>query len=235
MDYQGEYRRRLISPEAAAGLVKSGMWIDYGYALGFPRLIDEKLAQRAAELEKVKIRAALADTEPQVLRADPEQEHFIYNSWHLSASERRYHDRGCCTYIPSNLSEIPRMYREWLHDEVDIAFIQVTPMDKHGYFNFGASIAYEKALCDVAKTVVVEVSESQPWLSGGYGEIIHVSQVDYIVENTQYELAERPDPPITKADKMIAGYIVDLIEDESTIELGIGGIPTAVRDRKSVV
>ena len=228
IDYLNEYRRKLISPEGAATLVKSGMWVDYGYALGFPRLIDEKLAQRASELERVKVRAALADTEPQVLRADPEQEHFVYNSFHLSAAERRHHDRGRCSYIPSNLGEIPRMYREQLADRPDIAFVQVTPMDERGYFNFGASIAYEKALCDVAGAVVLEVSESQPWVEGGRDEVIHISQVDHVVENTSYELVELPEPPVSKADEMIAGHITELVEDESTIQLGIGGIPTAI-------
>jgi acyl-CoA hydrolase len=101
-------------------------------------------------------------------------------------------------------------------------------MDKDGYFNFGASIAYEKALCDAAGTVVVEVSESQPWVNGGRDEVIHLSQVDYVVENTQYSVPELPDSPATKADEMIAEHIVGLMEDESTIEIGIGGIPTAI-------
>jgi acyl-CoA hydrolase len=127
------------------------MWVDYGYSLGFPRLIDEALAQRASDLERVKVRAALADTEPQVLLANPEQQHFIYSSWHLSAAERRHHDRGNCSYIPSSLGEIPGMFRQGLADRPDIAFVQVTPMDKDGYFNFGASIAYQKALCDASK------------------------------------------------------------------------------------
>ncbi|MCK9358074.1 MAG: butyryl-CoA:acetate CoA-transferase, partial [Dehalococcoidia bacterium] len=92
------------------------MWVDYGYALGFPRLIDEKLAEQAPGLERVKIRGALAESEPQVLRVDPGQEHFVYSSYHLSAAERRYHDRGCCSYIPSSLGGIPGLYREGLAD-----------------------------------------------------------------------------------------------------------------------
>ena len=176
MNYQDEYRRKLISAEDAAVLVKSEMWIDYGYGLGFPPLIDESLAQRASELERVKVRAALSPYEPRILKADPEQQHFIYNSWHLSSSERRYHAQGCCSYIPSSLVEIPGIYRELLKDNVDIALIEVTPMNKHGYFNFGAFIGYQKAVCDVARTVVVEVNESQPWLHGGYDESIHISQ-----------------------------------------------------------
>jgi len=204
------------------------MWVDYGYSLGFPRLIDEALAQRASDLERVKIRAALADTEPQVLLADPGQEHFIYSSWHLSAAERTHHDQGICSYLPSSLGDIPAMFRQGLADRPDIAFVQVTPMDKDGYFNFGASIAYQKALCDAARTVVLEVSESQPWVSGGRDEVIHISAIDHVVENTRYPLAERPDPPVKKTDEMIAGYVASLIEDESTIEIGIGAIPTAI-------
>ncbi len=109
MSYKNEYRRKLISAEEAAGLVRSGMWIDYGYICGFPLLIDEKLAQRAHELERVKIRVFRSLTEPQILKADPNQEHFIYNSWQFSAMEKKYHDIGCCSYILSNLSEMPRM------------------------------------------------------------------------------------------------------------------------------
>jgi acyl-CoA hydrolase len=228
MDYRDEYRRKRISAEEAAGLVKSGMWIDYGYFCGFPLLVDEKLAQRAAELEKVKIRAWSSLTEPQVLKADPGQEHFIYNSWQFSAVERRYHDLGACFYAPCHLSEMPGLYGERLKDEVDIAFIEVTPMNRHGCFNFGAAISYEKALCDAARTVVVEVNESQPWAYGGYDEAIHISEVDYIVENGKYKIAEIAAGQATKTDEAIAGHVAGLIEDGATIQLGIGGIPNAV-------
>jgi len=229
MSYQNEYRRKLISAEEAAGLVRSGMWIDYGFGCGFPLLVDEKLAKRASELAAVKIRVTMALTEPQVLKVDPEQEHFIYNSWHFSAVERKYHDLGCCSYSPHNFGECPRIYREILKDEMDIAFIEVTPMDEHGYFNFGAAICAEKARCDAARTVVVEVNESQPWVFGGYDEVIHISQVDYIVENKEYGIAELPvAEAVTETDEAIARHVAELIEDGATIQLGIGGIPNMV-------
>lgn len=228
MSYQEEYRRKLISAEAAARLVRSGMWIDYGQMTGFPLLIDEELAKRAPELERVKIRSYLSWTEPNVLKVDPKQQHFVYHSGQLSQAERKYYDMGCCLYIPFNYGEGARLYRERWKDEVDIAFIAVTPMNEHGYFNFGASITYEKAICDVARTVVVEVNESQPWVYGGYDEAIHISEVDYIVENDKYKVAEFPAVQATKADEKIAEHIANLVEDGATLEFGIGGMPNMV-------
>ncbi|MDP2931846.1 MAG: acetyl-CoA hydrolase/transferase C-terminal domain-containing protein [Chloroflexota bacterium] len=225
-DYRAEYRRKLITADEAAGLVKSGMSIDYGAICGFPWLIDEKLTQRAPELEKVIIRAENSRTH--IPEVDPNQEHFIYNSWFFSKMERDYGDQGCCSPIPFNLGEGPRMYREWLKDDVDIVFVEVTPMNEYGYFNFGVAITRQKAMCDVAKTVVVEVNESQPWVPGGYDEAVHISQVDYIVENDKYPIAEFPPVPPTQADEQIARYIAELVEDGATLQLGIGAMPNIV-------
>ena len=202
------------------------MWIDYGAICGFPSLIDEKLAERANELKEVKIRAEHSHT--QIPKIDPEQEHFIFNSWFLGKVDRENHRVGSCSYIPFGLSEGPRMYREWLKDEVDITFIEVTPMDDDGNFNFGTSITRQKAASEVAKTVVVEVNESQPWVYGGYDEVVHVSQVDYIVENYAYRIPEFPVESPTEEDESIATYLAEQIENGATIQLGVGAIPSTV-------
>lgn len=224
--FRDEYQRKLISAQEAAGLVKSGMWLDYGAIGGFPSLIDAALVERAAELKNVKIRAEHSPT--QLPRIDPSQEHFIHNSWFLGKVEREYQKNGACSYIPFGLSEGPRMYREWLKDEVDITFIEVTPMDENGNFNFGTAVTRQKAACDVAKTVVVEVNEHQPWVYGGYDEVVNISQVDYIVENYEYKIPEFPTPEATDEDKVIAGYLAGQIEDGATIQLGVGAIPAVV-------
>jgi len=225
-DYREEYRRKLITAEEAAGLVKSGMWIDFGAICGFPSLIDEKLAERAKELREVKIRAEHSHT--RIPEFDPRQEHFIHNSWFLGKVEREYHKNGCCSYIPFGLSEGPRMYREWLKDEVDITFIEVTPMDENGNFNFGTAVTRQKAACDVARTVVVEVNEHQPWVYGGYDEVVHISQVDHIVENYEYKIPEFPAAEVTPEDETIAGLLAEQIENGATIQLGVGAIPSIV-------
>jgi acyl-CoA hydrolase len=221
-----EYQRKLISPEEAAGLVKSGMWVDYGAICGFPSLIDEKLAARAAWLKDVKIRAEHSHTV--VPRHDPTQRHFVHNSWFLGKVERDYHRNGACSYIPFGLGDGPRLYRERLKDRVDITFIEVTPMDENGDFNFGTAVTRQKAACDVAGTVVVEVNEHQPWVYGGYDEVVNISQVNYIVENREYKIPEFPPAVITPEDEAIAALLAERIEDGATIQLGVGAIPAVV-------
>jgi acyl-CoA hydrolase len=221
-----EYQRKLISAEEAAGLVKSGMWIDYGAICGFPSLIDKKLAARAKELNGVKIRAEHSHTV--IPRTDPTQQHFIHNSWFLGKVEREYAKNGATSYIPFGLGEGPRMYRQWLKDKVDITFIEVTPMDKKGNFNFGAAVTRQKAACEVAKKVVLEVNEHMPWVYGGYDEVMNIKDVDYVVENYEYKIPEFPAAVITPEDEAIAALLAEQIEDGATIQLGVGAIPSVV-------
>ncbi len=227
MDYREEYRKKLISAEEAARLVESDMWVDYGAMLSFPSLIDEELAKRAMELESVKIRSCYPMKEPEILKTDMKGEHFIYNDWHFSYFNRKYHDAGCCSYIPYNLGEGPELYRGLSAHRPDVAFMEVTPMNRQGFFNFG-TVEKNKAICDMAGIVVVEVNQSMPWLMGGYDECIHISQVDYIVENGRFGIYELPVVKTTEIERLIARRVAELIEDESTIQLGIGGLPDEV-------
>jgi len=70
MSYKAAYRRKLISPEEGAGLVKSGMWVEYGGILSFPSLIDDELAKRVSELEQVKVRSCLSLKDPEIRKKD---------------------------------------------------------------------------------------------------------------------------------------------------------------------
>ena len=225
-NYKRQYQRKLISAEEAAGLVKSGMWVDYGAICGFPSLIDEKLAARAKELTNVKIRAEHSHT--QLPPKDPHQEHFIYNSWFFGRVDRENHKNGITSYIPFGLGEGPRMYRQWLKDKVDITFIEVTPMDEKGNFNFGTAVTRQKAATEVAKTVVMEVNEHQPWVMGGYDEVVNISEVDYIVENHEYRIPVFPAATVTPEDEKIAALLAEQIENGATIQLGVGAIPSVV-------
>lgn len=141
-------------------MVKSGDWIDYGSFAGQVVALDKALAGRAEELEDVKIRTYTSLRMPEVVKVDPESKHFIFNNWHFSGIDRKLHDQGAAWFIPMLYHEVPGIYRRFL--DVDVAMIPVTPMDEHGYFNFGMQVSSTHAVCEKAKIVILEVNPNMP-------------------------------------------------------------------------
>ena len=111
------------SPEHAASLVKSGMWLDYGASHCQPDVFDKALATRKDELANVKIRSCLSLRPRAVIEDDPDGKHFHMFSWHFSGYDRRKHDAGRCNYVPLNLGEVPDYYRRFL-GPVDITILK---------------------------------------------------------------------------------------------------------------
>jgi acyl-CoA hydrolase len=215
-----------ITAEEAAALVRSGMTVDYGTNTGQPDLFDRALAARAAELSKVRIRSCLSLKPRAVIEADPHGDHFLWSSWHFSGYDRRKHDAGRCDYVPMNFGEAPAYYRRFL-DPVDVACIKTTPMDEHGFFNFGGAVTYHKALCERAKIVIVEASPSMPYVFGGE-ESIHMSEVDYVIEGDSEPLPELLNPEPTEVDRKVAALIAAEVQDGACLQIGIGAMPNAV-------
>lgn len=221
-----EYASKLRTPEQAVQIVKSGDWVDYGTSLGFPTLLDAALAKRRDELTDVKIRGNLLFGPIQAVECDLEREHFYYNSWHCSDYERNLCDRGLCNYIPMVFRNVVPFYRHFL--DVNVAMLAVTPMDKHGYFNLSCSTGVAKGILDKADVVILEINENLPWINGGFDEVIHISEVDYIVEGHHDPLPELQPEEITEKDQLIAQHILPYIPDGATLQLGIGAMPAAI-------
>jgi acyl-CoA hydrolase len=217
--------KKITATEAAA-LVKSGYWLDYSACLGQPDVFDEALAARASELTNVGIRCSLCAKERAVLELDPEGKHFHWHSWHLSAYERRKSDAGIATHIPEHLGEIPDYYRRFL-PPIDIVAIKVRPADANGFFNFGPTALWARAIIECAKTVIVETSTAVPYVFG-LDNGIHISEVDYIIEGDNQPLPELKAPPISEVDRVIANRIAGEFEDGACLQIGIGGMPNAV-------
>lgn len=225
MSLSEEYQKRLVTPEEAVRVVKSGDWVDYGAFAGQVVALDKALAVRKEELQDVKIRAVTSLRMPEVVKVDPEANHFTFNNWHFSGIDRKLHDQGACWNLPMLYHELPGMYRRFL--DVDVAMLPVTPMDEHGYFNFGTQVSHAHAVCEKAKVIILEVNPQMPRCLGGKEESIHISQVDYIVE-ADWQLAQVPSGDPTEIETKIASYIMSELEDGSCIQLGIGGMPNAV-------
>lgn len=224
--YIEEYRNKCVSADEAVKEVRSGDWVEFSWAASMATLLDEALARRTAELHDVNIRAAVLLKPSAILESDPTGEHFTWNSWHLSGRERKLVQNGQAYYIPIKYSEIPRWIRENL--QTDVVAIQVAPMDEHGYFSFGVTISHYAAAIERARAVIVEVNEDMPSVHGGYDHMVHISNVDYVVEGGHRGLPELPSAPASEIDKRIAAYVLPEIKDGACIQLGIGGMPNAL-------
>ncbi len=217
---------KLISPDDAAALVRSGHWVDYGVGLGQPDLFDQALARRKDQLHGVKIRSCLTMTPRAVLDADPTGEHFLWFNWHFSAVDRGCNAEGRCNYIPMNFGEAPDYYRRFI-DPIDLVCIKTAPMDAHGYFNFGGAVANTKAITEKARVLVVETCEAMPYVYGAQ-ESVHVGEVDWVIDGGRGSIPELRNPPITDLDGKVAALITPEIEDGACLQIGIGGMPNAV-------
>ncbi len=226
MEFYSEYRKKLTTPEEAVKIVKSGDWVDYSSALAKPVLLDAALAGRRDELSDVKIRGNLIDGPIRAVECDPAREHFTYHSWHCSAYERALCDRGLCYFIPMVFHNLAAYYRFFIN--VDVAMVSVTPMDRHGYFNFSVHTGVTGEILRRAKTVILEVNEHLPRVRGGFDDCIHISNVDLVVEGEHEPFKERPARVTTVQEQMIAENLLPFIHDRDTIQIGIGGMPDAV-------
>lgn len=227
MNVQEIYRSKLATADQAAAVVKSGDWVDYGWSAGHPVVLDAALARRMGELHDVKIRGGICMWVPEIFKIENPADHFCWNSWHMSGIERKAIDQGFAFYNPLRYSELPRYYREHIAPP-DVAMFQVCPMDEHGYLNFGPNASHLMAVCETAKTVILEVNRNMPRCYGGSETEIHVSQVDMIVEGDNPAMAEMGAGAPSAVDEAVARLIVEEIPNGACLQLGIGGMPNAV-------
>jgi len=226
MSHADEYQKKHVTPEEAVKVVRSGDWVEYGQFAAQAVALDRALAARRDELHNVKIRATTrAFGIPEVVKADPTAQHFAYHNLHFSGIDRKLHDQGLCWFVPILYHEVPRYYRE--NCEVDVAMLPVAPMDRHGLFNFSLSNSHARAICDKAKTIILEVNPNLPVCPGGKEEAVHISEVDLVVE-ADWKIPELPSAQPNELDRKIATLIMDELEDGCCIQLGIGGMPNAV-------
>ena len=229
MGYAEEYQKKLVSADEAVKAVHSGDWIDYGWCNGTADALDKALAKRTDELKDVNVRGGILLKTPAIFEREDAGEHFTWNSWHMSGIERKLINRGCAYYAPIRYSELPRYYRDPHTKKNAVAMFQVTPMDKHGFFNFGPNASHLAAVVETSATVIVEVNENMPRCLGGTENGVHISDVDFIVEGSNPPIAEMgAGGPASEVDKAVAKLIVNEIPDGACLQLGIGGMPNAV-------
>ena len=225
MELLSEYRAKLKTAEEAVRIVKNGDWVDFGSNNAYPPALDAALAARRDELRAVRIRGNLLRGPIAVVECDPEGDHFIYNTWHCSAYERRLCDRGRAYFTPMVFRNMAWYYRHFL--TTDVAMISVAPMDAEGNFNLSGALGVTSAIVECAKHLIVEVNPAMPRISGEAAKL-PLEKVDAVVETEGQPLWEMPSPAPSEIEKAIAAHVFPHIRDGATIQLGIGGVPNAI-------
>ncbi len=220
------YRQKLGSADQAASLIKSGNVVFMGEFAQNVEAVDAALALRKNDLRDVILITTTRAKPLKCVETDPQRESFIWNDWHFSGLARKSGERGLASYIPLCYHQGPQSVM--LYEEPDVAVVQVTPMDAHGFFNFSTSCSMTPAYCRKAKKVIVEVNTKTPRCLGGLDESIHISQVTMVVEGPNSPLLQLPESQSSEVDRMIASHVMALLEDGSTIQLGIGALPNIV-------
>ncbi len=219
------YQMKLISIPDAVSKLQSNQTLGLAMAASEPAGLLTELGKHRDRLENVNAWVCLPIGSYDFV-LDPSMEgHFFIENWFYGFTDRKVHAQGRESYIPNNLHQASTRKLYAANNKVNVFYGTATPPDKRGYMSLSLGLVIEKQLIEAADLVVLEINENLPWTLGDTQ--IHISEVDYVVEN-HVPLMELPVVPPTEAEEAIGCYIAELIEDGSTLQLGIGGIPNAI-------
>jgi len=222
MNLEEIYKSKVITAKQAAMKIKSGDRVVIGHAVGEPTAVIDAMVANCNAYENVEIVHMVAMSKSEYAQPGMES-HFRHNSLFVGGSTRDAVSSGRADFTPCYFCEVPSLFKEEL--PVNVALIQVTPPDEHGYCSYGVSNDYTKPAAECAKLVIAEVNNKMPRTMGNC--FIHVSEIDYIVEY-DHQVIELNPPKIGDIEKAIGEHCASLVEDGSTLQLGIGAIPDAV-------
>lgn len=235
MDHKATYKKKLISIPEAVALVQSHQSIGVSMAASEPPGLLNELGRHRDRLEDVTVWVCLPLRTYDFITKPEMTGHFFVENWFYGAPDRKVHPEGRVSYIPNNLNQAATNKLLASHGKVNVFWGTATPPDERGYMSLSLGLVMEKQLIEAADLVVIEINENLPWTLGDTQ--LHIDDVDHVVEN-HVPLFELPSAPPTESEKAIGGYIAELIEDGSTLQLGIGGIPNAITpfllDRKDL-
>jgi acyl-CoA hydrolase len=233
MSWIEQYRNKLMSAHEAVACVESGMRVYIHPGCAEPEALVEALMGRAAHVKDVELMHLLTlGTSPYC--APEMAPHFRHNALFVGGNVRAAVNDGRADYTPIFLSEVEALFESG-EMPIDVAFIQVSPPDPHGYCSFGVGVECTLTAAKYAHRVVAQVNAQMPRTYGD--SFIHVTELDAIVELSR-PLCELKKQPSNETYQQIGARVASLIEDGSVLQCGIGAIPDAIlpnlMDRKDL-
>lgn len=212
-----------ISAQEAVKHIKSGDRVFIHSVAAAPQALIKAMTARAPELENVEI--VQLHTEGEAPYAKPEyQNSFQINAFFVGSNVRRAVNDGRGDYLPIFLSELPSLFRKNILP-LDVALVQVTPPDRHGFCSLGVSVDTSRAAVQTAKKVIAQVNPNMPRTHGD--SMVKLSRFDAMVAHEE-PLPEFILPAPGETVEKIGRNCAELIEDGATLQMGIGAIPDAV-------
>jgi acyl-CoA hydrolase/GNAT superfamily N-acetyltransferase len=223
--WRERYADKLRTADDALQVVRSGQHIFVGSGAAAPQFLVERLAARAERLHAAEIIHIMTlGVAPYAMPSIKES--FRHNAFFVGDNVREAVAAGEADYTPIFLSEVPRLFRSG-RVPIDIALIQVTPPDEHGYCSLGVSVDIVKPAVECARIVIAEVNPQMPRTLGD--SFVAAEAIDAMVEH-ESPVPEVTHPPPDAVSRAIGGWISTLIEDGCTLQLGIGTIPDAIME-----
>ncbi len=233
MSWEAEYTRKIKTADEALHIVQSGMRVYIQPGCAEPETLVDALTRRASDVRDVEVvHMRTMGAAPYV--APEMAPHFRHKAFFIGPNVREAINAGRADYIPIHLSEVEDLFESGAMP-LDVALIQLSPPDSHGYCSFGVGVDTTLTAARCAGYVVAQVNNYMPRTFGD--SYIHVSDIDAVVESSQ-PLCEFKQPIVTDMHVAVARNVAGLIEDGAVLQTGIGGLPDAVlpflADRKDL-
>ena len=214
---------RIVSADEAVSVIQSGQQIFMHGSAATPSVLLDALCRRAPLLQDVKVVHMHAEG-PHPHLAPEMQGHLLHKAVFIGPNARQAINEGRAEFIPVFLSDIPRLIDSGLLP-LDAVFANVSPPDEHGFCSLGTSVDTMLTAVRCAKTVIAQLNKSMPRTLGD--SFVHVSKIDFGVEVDMPPYNHDPGE-VSEAEGKIGEYVADLVQDEATLQMGIGAIPSAV-------
>jgi len=222
-DWKEKYSATLLTADQAVARIKPGQRIFIGTGCAEPLELVRALTRRAYELPDTEIIHLLTFGEAPYAHRELAQ-YFRTNSFFIAENVRGIIQEGLGDYSPIHLSDIPRLFSSG-QLPLDAALIQVSPPDQQGMVSLGVSVDIVRTAAENASLVIAQVNPRMPRTHGD--SFLHVHEIDWLVP-VEEEIIEIPEPPVDEDTRQIGENLASLIENGSTLELGIGRIPQAL-------
>lgn len=225
--FQSKYKEKFIPIDQIFQKIHLGDRIFIGTACGEPQYLVNSMIKYVENHPK-----ALLDSEVMHVWTlglapyanEKYKRNFRYNSFFIGDNAREAINKGLADYSPIFLSQIPGLFRKGMVS-LDVALIQTSLPDEHGYVSLGVSVDIVKAATEISRMVVAQINKNMPRVHGD--GFIHISELDYIVHHDE-PLLEYQDEPDDEVAKQIGKYVAKLVQDGDTVQVGYGSIPNAV-------